>query len=226
MTYFKLLLAVGLFTLLNHCNDGDQDATGAGAREATPEQKAQWSTALQKADCIKGSYKGEIDPDSGIWGSFLEGWTGGDNLDVTVSVAHNRDSENPQVLFLIESKAGSICSSYGGLSYKGAQESGWFDFSLDQPAELSFSSGSSVGKIGTRGSVAPSVHFEEEGGKCNLESLEVSDIANSALNPSDEDTSTLAFERRGEVIFEEVSQKCQQVSAPAGGAKANGSAAE
>ena len=205
MTYFKLLLIVGLSVLLNHC-----DKTG----EVTPEQTEAQSAALQSADCIKGVYKGELDTNSGFWMSVTEGIGNmGDNADVTVSVAHNDRPKDLLVIFLIESERGNFCSSYGGPSYEGVSDT-WHDFVFTRHT-LSFSSGSSSGSIGTRGSIVPVIEYfsnKKNLDICSLQFLEISDVSNSALKLENENTSGMRLNRTGEVNFNDIKVKCEQVS--------------
>ena len=212
MTYFKFLLIAGLSVFLNHCgqtptnelSDKEKQETAAAALE----QKAQLNAELKKIDCLKGTYTGELDTTSKFWGSVSEGIMGGDNIDVTVSIAHNDRPEDLQVLFVIESEKGSICSSYGDFSYEETLKS------LGAVHELTFSSGRSVGKIGTRGSVVPIVSvYSAENGKCiSVGSLKISDVSNSALTLENENTSSLFMHRKGEISFDDVKVKCEQAA--------------
>lgn len=212
MTYFKFLLIVILSVFLNHCGETSPTAEPSGKEEgveAMTEQTTQLDTALKHADCLKGVYEGELDYESGFWWGLMVGiadW--GDNVDATISVAHNGRPEDLQVLFLIESKRGSICSSYGDLSHTVSQV-----FGVPRH-ELKFSSGSSSGKLGTRGSVVPFVHYFSavRNDNCVLESLTVSDISNSALTLENENTTSMHIIKTGEAVFDIVKAKCEQVN--------------
>ena len=220
MTYFKLLLIVVLSIFLNHCGEApttstDPDNTPSDEEKAQQaaalaEQTAQLSATLKQANCLTGTYTGKLDTTSKFWQSVQKGMQGGDNTDVTVSIANNGSLEDLQVLFLIESEQGSICSSYGGFS---ATE----EMNFSKAYEFTFSSGSSAGKIGTRGSVAPVVSYfvargEEE--KCLPPViLKISDVSNSALTLENKKTSSMRITREDDskISFDGVKAKCDQI---------------
>ena len=222
MTYFKFLLVVVLSIFLNHCGEAptaptapdntSSDKEKAQQAAALAEQTVQLSTSfnsLKYANCLTGAYTGELDTTSKLWESFSEGvFALGDNTDVTVSIANNGRLEDLQVLFLIESEQGSICSSYGGFS---TEE----EIVLPKKYDFTFSSGSSSGKIGTRGSVVPVVSYFIAGkrGMCfPLKSLEISDVSYSALAFENENTSSMNIQRVSEgVSFDDIKVKCEQI---------------
>lgn len=218
MTYFKFVLIAGLSLFLSHCgetskpNSETSKPNSEKQKETVPEQETELSSnALARANCLTGTYKGEVDPESGFWRSFAYGdW--GDNVDATISIVNNGRLEDLQVLFLIESEIGSICSSYGSLSYKEDSDN-YFFRPPGKTYKFTFSSGSSFGKIGTRGSVVPVVYsrVSKKWGCRPLYRLEVSDVSYSALTLENENTSSVKVRKVGEAVFDHVKAKCEQV---------------
>ena len=197
MTYLKLLLMIAVSVPVAHCgpssSSGDVDV-------------ASLSENLQKAECLKGVYKGNADVDDNL----LKAGLLIDDSIVTISVNHNGQSgAEEQVIFYVESEddeGEAFCSVYGGLGYRAGIG--------DEASTLSFSAGESRGVTNNRGAIQPSVGFKEASSNCSLQDIFVTDDVNTSVNVNSDPQRVRGIEKQGDKVpsFAELQQKCADLS--------------
>ena len=196
MTYLKLLLMIAVSVLVVHCGGPSSSGTDGGVDPAT------LSENLQKADCLKGVYKGNADVDDNI----VTALTTTDDSIVTISINHNgKSGAEEEVIFYVESEddeGEAFCSVYGGLSYtKG---------SADDPSVLTFTTGASKGAVNNRGAVQPELGFNETGAGCSFEDLHITDDVNTAVNDNLRPQRVRSIEKQEDQVasFAELKKTC------------------
>ena len=194
MTYLKLLLMIVVSALVVHC----------GPSSDTKVDVASLSEELQKAECLKGVYKGNADVDDNLAKALL---TIDDSI-VTISVNHNgQNGAEGKVIFYVESEDDetAFCSVYGGLNYTAGAGGN---------STLSFNAGESRGVTNNRGAIQPSVGFKESSSSCSLVDIFVTDDVNTKVNENSDPQRVRDIQKQGNDVpsFAELQQKCADLS--------------